>query len=856
MTLIKLLKPRSIPLIILLVSILTVMIASAGTAVETSAPTVTAFSPAEGETINSPDIPISLTATDPNLISSQNYYIKVNNNLISSKLNFPGHWEVDTCTGQKYWVVERYDQVTITGTASGLQEGPQNIEVMLTDRLGNSLVKSWTVNIAAPPVFADMSPPNGSTAIVNNLIFVKVSDNSQVDAQSIRLAIDDPFSLVDFTYDPATGSISYNVPAPGLADGNHTIYASAKDMAGNEGSVSWSFTVQAGSPPLTFADEGQIFDIHNPVITVNIKSNVRINETGNVMQVNGQPVDAVFTYKGHWEQDTCTGLDSYYAVDSYNEGTLVYSPASLDDGAYELSVTTGDSLGNLASGSWTFTVAQKPVISGLEPKTGSTLSTRTPAIGAVISDPNGPAVDLASIRLLVDGKQVIPVISEAGGEVTVSFVSGALADDSFHNVSLSAADIVGNTATATWKFYINSKGDMAVDAQSCGSCHALNEYDKYEHSEGPLGVSVTQPNPTHFYSNRCSHCHYTYKEQTCGYCHNNYAAGYNDDGVYIPGADDPSIAAGQDCLYCHSANNGGWVPSSYPAYHFYWVKNMINTGLDPIEPLYSDLYYVVRHDILPLHQAEKGSCNNCHSIYLTREHNRVSNSGTQLNCNTCHSSADPMVQQAIADKNRDCSACHTSADHEAVHNSTLDTNCRTCHRAALSTEHLSNSTTAGKNYDCDTCHANSLNEVNRTIATNSLNCAGCHTQGHNVNFVDKVPADIPLYAGHEWSLPMEASLFTGEPSTPAGYEDGQLVISDRRAGITPGDIWNFYSQELAANGWVVSTGIPAPGSVFTEAEFRKEGRSVTVRCYNTSNSLSGGEPLAAGYRTEIWYTFK
>ncbi|HEX3032873.1 MAG TPA: hypothetical protein VHS59_11670 [Bacillota bacterium] len=149
-----------------------------------------------------------------------------------------------------------------------------------------------------------------------------------------------------------------------------------------------------------------------------------------------------------------------------------------------------------------------------------------------------------------------------------------------------------------------------------------------------------------------------------------------------------------------------------------------------------------------------------------------------------------------------CNSCHTgTAGHLESHKTSgLDARCQTCHKAAITEEHLSNSTTSGKNYDCNTCHASILNRVNRAIAGSDSNCAGCHTQAHNHNLTNQAPADIPLYTGFKWSTPLEAGIFAGEDGAPVGYQAGQVIISNKRADVLPGQIWEFYNSQLTSGG--------------------------------------------------------
>jgi len=1030
---VKVLKRRFIPLILVLTIILTISIVSISKALESSTPAVTAFSPAEGAVVTAAGVNITLDVSDPDYLADTGYYIKVNGAGIASNFEYTrGHWVEDTCSGGSYFVIDGYDLARVSGYASGIKDGTNTVEVQVKDRLGNTLVKTWTFNAAIKPTFTNMSPAAGSTTANSTTVSVKVTDDTKVDPASIVLAVDG--SSVTPSFDAATGIVSYTFQPP-LVNGPHTISISAKDMAGNqatsswsytvqtsgptitfadagktfttpspslsawlksttvkldsngasmkvdgqmipstfqykshwysypyapngegewvidsyyEGSVagqpsglkdgthtlavtskdilgnsmtnqwnftvmskpafsaaapangatttdnkgfsvkvtdndavnpasivvrldniqvpagfdsvtglvyyqpaagiangthtvnvtvadttgnysafSWSFTVQATGPEITFPDAGKTFDTHTPTINVTLKSNVKLSDTGNVIKIDGQQITGNFSYKGHMYSPPYSdnGYEEW-VVDSYSDGTLTATAPSLPDGAHQLSVTAKDTLGNVTTKTFNFTVAQKPIISGLEPS--GTITTRTPTIKAVIIDPNGPAIDKTSIKLIIDSTQAVPVLTDSNGAITVSY-QPTLANDQTHNISVSVSDSLGGTVSSSWSFYTATRGDMPATAKDCRSCHTLTQYNKYKHSVAP-DAGLTGSGGT------CGHCHKMglVPNEFCYYCHD----GNPWDIHFGQASPDPSIGADTNCSYCHGVD----------AFSYVQRKVILNK---PSKQLSS--WYLLSHNIVDIHYVSKPDCMNCHSGYLTREHNRVTKAGVQITCATCHESTNPAVQQAIAAKNKDCTACHiTRTDHEAMHTSGLDSNCQTCHKAVLTQEHLNNTTTAGKGYTCETCHANTGKEVKRTINASNLNCAGCHKQGHNVNFADNVPADIPLYAGFQWSLPIEATIFAGEPATPVGYDSGQVVQSNRRTDITAEQIWAFYNSNLIAqNGWTLKSGAPAAGAQSFTAEFTKGSRSVTVKCFNSANR--DGTGIQIGYRIEIWY---
>ncbi len=210
------------------------------------------------------------------------------------------------------------------------------------------------------------------------------------------------------------------------------------------------------------------------------------------------------------------------------------------------------------------------------------------------------------------------------------------------------------------------------------------------------------------------------------------------------------------------------------------------------------------------------------------------------------------IQTAIANKDTKCSACHTTDNHEQVHVDGLDNNCQQCHKGTLTQEHLNNPiTTANKDYTCRTCHFSTTNSVKRAIAQHNVNCGSCHKTGHTVALADTVPSDIPLYNSFSWTAPVEGTIYAGEPSSPAGFDQGLVVLSDRKT-VNISDVWNYYKGQLTSNNWVLQSGAPASGASYFAAQFTKDSRQLIVRCYNTSYG-DGTGPLTSGYRVEIWY---
>lgn len=796
----------------------TIFFFSAAAAVDSSSPVISNIAPVEGLSINSPTAIIKFNVNDPDNISDalSDYYIKVNGKTVSANFMFDGKWMEGY--GGSYYQVSTRTAAYISGTATGLKDGPQTVEVMVKDRLGNSALKTWSFNTAVTPQFSAMTPGSNSITNNNTSISVTISDNVTVDPGSIIMTLDG--LPVQHIFDPISGTVSYTAQVP-LLKGFHTVGIFAADMAGNRAVSSWSYTV-GSALRLAYSDSGVTYTNASPNLSVSVDADSKINSSSVIMKIDGNQVPASFTYKGHWAPGS---YSADYVIDNYNQGTIVYSASNLKDGVHSLEVSVRDVLGNSAVNRFNFYVAQKPVIQGYSP-TGN-ITSNTPVITAKVVDPNSP-IDQSQVKLLFNNRQVVPEMTGSEGSLSISYAPGKLADDSNHTVSLTVSDISGNSATTSWNFHVGTKQDMGVTPQDCGTCHQLSSYSKYKHSIPPdAGLAGS--------GGTCGHCHKAaiVEQAVCEYCHDGDPWKIHF-GTAVP---DPQIGANTDCMACHGIGSRDFIQ-----------RKLFMTAPAP----QVTTWYKIAHDVPNLHLASKGSCSECHSTYLTREHNRVTDNGVQMTCATCHKSADPAVRNAIAAKNTECYACHSTSGHDSSHISNIDINCQSCHKGTISQEHINNFTTAGKNLTCDSCHGSSAAApVKRSLDAGKLNCSGCHVEAHNVNLPDTVPLDIPLYVGYRWSSPMEASIFAGETFAPEGYGSGQVVISDRRLDVETTQVISFYTTQLGVNTWTLESTHQAAG--WFTLKFAKGKRGVVINGYNTSNNDGTGQVSNKGLRIEIWY---
>lgn len=519
-----------------------------------------------------------------------------------------------------------------------------------------------------------------------------------------------------------------------------------------------------------------------------------VNFASLLVKVDGNPVSYIAQY---------TPIDE--STDDYT--TLeIYYPATLTTGTHNVQVSVKDNLGNTGSTSWSFTVGNPPKILSLSPANGAAVITRTPVISAAVT--SSDQINPGTIVMTLNSTAVNAVLDQIYN--TISYTPATpLDNETFYNVYLTFKDTAGKTTTATWQFYTNTFQEMAylINDATCQQCH-----DRTKH---PM--------------NNCTKCHGTsasydrqdYPVDDCYLCHFNapYPSTYHTNGLPYATPPNHPVFETDSCIGCHDRT---WPGTTIPSIH-----NIFNTAVE--------------------HNTTTTGCTNCHAVSLTREHlRRLDDQGNQLTCFTCHSNPDPNIKNAIATRDSSCAACHGLSAHPE-HVNGLDANCQTCHSTTIISEPVFHSQN-----DCSICHTSSNPLVQYSINTGNSNCVSCHNQGHNLYFVQKTPTDIPIYPGYEWSIPQNATVWGGEPWFPQEFNTAgaKLLISNHRQDVSGIQLFDWFTQQLAANGWSKISGPTQGSSNFTLA-YEKGIRRVTVIVYG-GTSHDPTSPFV-GSRIEILY---
>ncbi|MBS2025887.1 MAG: Ig-like domain repeat protein, partial [Deltaproteobacteria bacterium] len=307
-------------------------------------------------------------------------------------------------------------------TPGALADGNYTYQVTQVDPAGNvSQATSFNYII-------DSQPPTVSISVTsptaNNKPALSGNAAATVTGVSVNVVVKDENgnTLCSATASGGTWSCT---PTTAIADGAHTLTATATDGAGNTATASTGLTVDTTPPALTLV-AGPYATTSTPVFSGTSEAGAKVvvkDQNGNTLcAVNSVPAS------GNW---SCTS-------------------SALVDGAYTITATATDALNNAATASKPLTVDTVPPAVALT--TAALTNSKNPAItgtaevgaSVVVKDENGNTLcSIASVP--------------AGGAWSCPASAAALSDGA-HTLTATATDAAGNTAT--------SSKSMTVDTQA------------------------------------------------------------------------------------------------------------------------------------------------------------------------------------------------------------------------------------------------------------------------------------------------------------------------------------------------------------------------------------------------------
>ncbi len=247
--------------------------------------------------------------------------------------------------------------------------------------------------------------------------------------------------------------------------------------------------------------------------------------------------------------------------------TLSYAPkADLAAGVHSAYASVRNTRGSYSTYTWSFTVQPVPVLSSPSPSSGAVVSTDGPVVSATVK---GSVAGLVT-QVLVDGAEVPSTFNSTTG--IVSAQTSGLADDESHDVTVTATNSYGGSATLESSFSVQIYAPLPANT-ACVDCHttypAAHDMSNCPACHGPgspVGEGWNTPDyPQHSYTllatRTCESCH------SAGYStvpapHPDQTAQWSsiaDKHAFpatqvIGNADHDSAEVPKDnCLLCHSA---------------------------------------------------------------------------------------------------------------------------------------------------------------------------------------------------------------------------------------------------------------------------------------------------------------
>ncbi|WP_414453148.1 Ig-like domain-containing protein [Enterobacter hormaechei] len=325
---------------------------------------------------------------------------------------------------------------------AGLKDGDASVQVSVTNVNGNSASagREYSVDATAPTVTIDTvagdNVINGSEAAAG----VAISGTTTAEVgQTVTVNLGGN----SYTAQVQQGGVwSINVPAADLstlADNGYTVQVSVSDAAGNPGSAGKAITLDTTPPTVSF----------NVVAGDDVINSV---EHGQAQVVSGTATGASVGDKlvitiGSNQYTTTVDASGKWSV-----GVPASDISALTDGTVTLSATITDSAGNSSTQTHDVVVNTASVALTVNTLSGDDVINAAEAGASLVI--NGSSAQFASgtqVTITLNGKSYTATIQSDGSWTTTVPAAdvGTLADGASYQVSVSAQDSAGNSASAT-----------------------------------------------------------------------------------------------------------------------------------------------------------------------------------------------------------------------------------------------------------------------------------------------------------------------------------------------------------------------------------------------------------------------
>ena len=372
---------------------------------------------------------------------------------------------------------------------AGLKDGDASVQVSVTNAHGNSASagREYSVDATAPTVTIDTvagdNVINGSEAAAG----VDISGTTTAEVgQTVTVTLGGN----SYTAQVQQGGV-WRVNVPGtdlsaLADNGYTVQASVSDAAGNPGSAGKAITLDTTPPTVSF----------NVVAGDDVINSV---EHGQAQIVSGTATgasvgDKVVITIGSNQYTTTVDASGKWSV-----GVPASVISALTDGTVTLSATITDSAGNSSTQTHDVVVNTASVALTVNTLSGDDVINAAEAGASLVI--NGSSAQFASgtqVTITLNGKSYTATIQSDGSWTTTVPAAdvGTLADGASYQVSVSAQDSAGNSASATHTISVDttapvvSIGKLSVD-DMLNAAEAQQPLTVHGSSSAEAGQTVT-----------------------------------------------------------------------------------------------------------------------------------------------------------------------------------------------------------------------------------------------------------------------------------------------------------------------------------------------------------------------------
>ncbi|WP_337036584.1 Ig-like domain-containing protein [Enterobacter asburiae] len=344
---------------------------------------------------------------------------------------------------------------------AGLKDGDASVQVSVTSAHGNSASagREYSVDATAPAVTIDTVAGDNVINASEAAAGVAISGTTTAEVgQTVTVTLGGK----SYTAQVQQGGIwSVNVPGTdlsALADNGYTVQVSVSDAAGNPGSAGKAITLDTTPPTVSF----------NAVAGDDVINSV---EHGQAQIVSGTATGASVGDK----LVITIGSNQYTTTVDASGNWSVGVPASvisaLTDGTVTLSATITDSAGNSSTQTHDVVVNTASVALTINTLSGDDVINAAEAGSALVI--NGSSAQFASgtqVTVTLNGKSYTATIQSDGSWTTTVPAAdvGALADGASYQVSVSAQDSAGNSASATHGISVDTTAPVVSIATLSG----------------------------------------------------------------------------------------------------------------------------------------------------------------------------------------------------------------------------------------------------------------------------------------------------------------------------------------------------------------------------------------------------